>query len=47
LKREVGALADDDLSRTFLRNATGFGASPRIRFDVELKQPCWTRVDDE
>ena len=30
------ALADDDFSPTFLRNATAFGASPRQRFDIVL-----------
>ena len=29
-------LADDDFSPTFLRNATAYGASPRMRFDIVL-----------
>ena len=29
-------LADDDFSPTFLRNATAYGASPRMRFDLVL-----------
>lgn len=33
---EVGPMADDDFSPTFLRNATAFGASPRMRFDIVL-----------
>ena len=33
---DVGAMADDDFSPTFLRNATAFGASPRMRFDIVL-----------
>jgi nucleoside-diphosphate-sugar epimerase len=36
VERDVGALADDNFSPTFLRNATAFGASPRMRFDVVL-----------
>jgi nucleoside-diphosphate-sugar epimerase len=36
VERDVGALADDDFSPTFLRNATAFGASPRMRFDIVL-----------
>ncbi len=36
VERDVQALADDGFSPTFLRNATAFGASPRIRFDVVL-----------
>ena len=36
VERDVGALADDRFSPTFLRNATAFGASPRIRFDIVL-----------
>lgn len=36
VEQDVAALADDDFSPTFLRNATAFGASPRMRFDVVL-----------
>lgn len=36
VERDVGALADDGFSPTFLRNATAFGASPRMRFDIVL-----------
>lgn len=36
VERDVQALADDSFSPTFLRNATAFGASPRIRFDIVL-----------
>ncbi|WIM13397.1 MAG: UDP-glucose 4-epimerase [Enhydrobacter sp.] len=36
VERDVGRLADDRFSPTFLRNATAFGASPRIRFDIVL-----------
>ena len=36
VERDVGALADERFSPVFLRNATAFGASPRMRFDVVL-----------
>jgi nucleoside-diphosphate-sugar epimerase len=36
VERDVGALADSQFSPVFLRNATAFGASPRMRFDVVL-----------
>ena len=36
VERDVTALADDDFSPTFMRNATAFGASPRMRFDIVL-----------
>jgi hypothetical protein len=32
VERDVGALADARFSPVFLRNATAFGASPRVRF---------------
>jgi nucleoside-diphosphate-sugar epimerase len=36
VERDVSALASDGFSPTFLRNATAFGASPRMRFDIVL-----------
>ena len=36
VERDVAALAGDGFSPTFLRNATAFGASPRMRFDIVL-----------
>lgn len=36
VERDVGALATDDFSPCFLRNATAYGASPRMRFDIVL-----------
>lgn len=34
VERDVGAMASDEFSPTFLRNATAYGASPRQRFDL-------------
>jgi len=36
VEHDVSRLADDDFSPTFLRNATAYGASPRMRFDLVL-----------
>ena len=36
VERDVSALADDDFSPIFLRNATAYGVSPRHRFDIVL-----------
>ncbi|WNZ25017.1 SDR family oxidoreductase [Leptolyngbya sp. NK1-12] len=36
VERDVKPMADDDFSPTFMRNATAFGASPRMRFDIVL-----------
>jgi nucleoside-diphosphate-sugar epimerase len=45
VERDVSALAADSFSPTFLRNATAYGASPRMRFDVVVNNLCglaWT-----
>ena len=34
----LGVLADDNFSPTCMRNATAYGASPRMRFDIVLNQ---------
>ncbi len=36
VERDVKTLASDSFSPTFLRNATAYGASPRMRFDIVL-----------
>ena len=36
VERDVSAMASKSFSPTFLRNATAFGASPRMRFDIVL-----------
>ena len=36
VERDLALMADDTFSPTFLRNATAYGASPRMRFDIVL-----------
>ena len=40
VERDVGEMASDKFSPTFLRNATAYGASPRMRFDIVLNNLC-------
>lgn len=36
VERDLKPMADDNFSPTYLRNATAYGASPRMRFDIVL-----------
>jgi len=40
VERDVMAMASNNFSPTFLRNATAYGASPRMRFDIVLNNLC-------
>lgn len=40
VERDVSPLATPGFSPTYLRNATAYGASPRMRFDIVLNNLC-------
>ncbi|MGD9597427.1 MAG: NAD-dependent epimerase/dehydratase family protein [Steroidobacteraceae bacterium] len=45
VENDVGPMASRDFCVTFMRNATAYGASPRIRFDIVINDLCalaWT-----
>ena len=45
VENDLRAMADDRFSPTFMRNATAYGASPRMRFDIVLNNlagMAWT-----
>ena len=46
VEKDLGELAGDDFEPVFLRNATAYGASPRMRFDIVLNYlagRAWTQ----
>ena len=45
VEQDVGKMAGDDFCPVFFRNATAYGPSPRMRFDIVLNDLCalaWT-----
>jgi len=47
VERDVKQLARKGFSPTFMRNATAYGASPRMRFDIVLNNLAGLGMDDQ
>ncbi|MEP6761734.1 MAG: SDR family oxidoreductase [Sporichthyaceae bacterium] len=43
-EQQLSSLADDEFSPTYLRNATAYGASPRLRLDIVVNNLTGTAV---
>jgi nucleoside-diphosphate-sugar epimerase len=39
-ERDIFRMAEENFAPTHLRNATAYGVSPRLRFDLVLNKPC-------